>query len=78
MAPPPYFPAIPMTAFQALAAALRADPALQERLFACADDAEFCRAAQTAAAALGCPLDEAEVLAAIQNGRRAWIERHLP
>ncbi len=67
-----------MTAFQTLDAAVRADPALQERLFACADEAEFCRATQAAAADLGCPLDEAAIRAAIQNGRRAWIERHLP
>jgi hypothetical protein len=68
----------PRHALQTLDAALRADPALQARLFACADEPEFCRAAQAAAAALGCPLDEAEVRAAIQDGRRAWIERHLP
>jgi hypothetical protein len=63
---------------QHLDAALRADPALQERLFACADDQEFCRATQAAAAALGHPLDEPDLRAALQNGRRAWIERHLP
>jgi hypothetical protein len=65
-------------ALQILDAALRTDPALQERLFACTDEHEFCLATQHAVAALGCPLDEAELLAAIQSGRRAWIERHLP
>lgn len=61
-----------------LDAALRADPALQERLFACADDQAFCRATQAAAAALGHTLDETDLRAVINNGRREWFMRRTP
>lgn len=63
---------------QQLDAAFRADPALQERLFACADDQQFCRATQAAAAALGHTLDETDLRAAIANGQREWFLRRMP
>lgn len=64
-------------ALEQLDAALRADPALQERLFALTDDQAFCRAAQAAAAALGHPLEEEDLRAALNAGRRGWFERCL-
>lgn len=66
------------TILDPLRLAIQRDPGLQNRLFAIRDAAEFVETLARLAAEEGCAVEPDALMAALQQGRRDWIERDLP
>jgi hypothetical protein len=65
-------------AFERFRALVMADPALHDRLWAETEPVAFAALAVALGGSSGCNFTVENIQQALQEGRRAWIERWLP
>lgn len=68
----------PTLGLDRLRQALQDQPSLQEQVFEIRNAAEFVETLARLAAEEGCAVEPDALMAALQQGRRDWIERDLP
>lgn len=67
-----------LTDLAPLRLALRDDPVRLARLFDIRDVGEFVAELARFAESIGCAVSDAELMAALRQGQRDWIERQVP